>query len=76
MLKFIGVPLNKSLYTISYMFLTTGVAGATFCALYVLVSCMYLSMKSENIPLFIYNYCLMHMIKKLYVISLGNPYKF
>ncbi|XP_042464201.1 heparan-alpha-glucosaminide N-acetyltransferase-like isoform X3 [Zingiber officinale] len=33
----IGVPLNKSLYTISYMFLTTGVAVATFCALYVLV---------------------------------------
>ncbi|XP_074589913.1 uncharacterized protein LOC141845808 isoform X2 [Curcuma longa] len=33
----IGVPLNKSLYTISYMFLTTGVAVAMFCALYVLV---------------------------------------
>ncbi|KAG6529719.1 hypothetical protein ZIOFF_011932 [Zingiber officinale] len=33
----IGVPLNKSLYTISYTFLTTGVAVATFCALYVLV---------------------------------------
>ncbi|WOL13420.1 heparan-alpha-glucosaminide N-acetyltransferase-like isoform X1 [Canna indica] len=33
----IGVPLNKSLYTISYMLLTTGVAGFTFCALYTLV---------------------------------------
>uniref|UniRef100_A0A804HPM1 Heparan-alpha-glucosaminide N-acetyltransferase catalytic domain-containing protein n=1 Tax=Musa acuminata subsp. malaccensis TaxID=214687 RepID=A0A804HPM1_MUSAM len=36
-LAFIGVPLNKSLYTISYMLLTTGVAGFVLCALYVLV---------------------------------------
>ncbi|OVA09358.1 hypothetical protein BVC80_6361g1 [Macleaya cordata] len=31
------IPLNKSLYTISYMLLTSSSAGLTFCALYVLV---------------------------------------
>ncbi|XP_028553021.1 heparan-alpha-glucosaminide N-acetyltransferase isoform X3 [Dendrobium catenatum] len=32
-----GDPLNKQLYTVSYALLTTGSAGLTFCALYVLV---------------------------------------
>ncbi|KAK8936944.1 hypothetical protein KSP39_PZI012586 [Platanthera zijinensis] len=36
-LHLIGDPLNKQLYTISYVFLTTGLAGLTFCALYYLV---------------------------------------
>ncbi|XP_010935137.1 uncharacterized protein [Elaeis guineensis] len=36
-LAFIGIPLNKSLYTISYTLLTTASAGLTFCALYLLV---------------------------------------
>lgn len=33
-----GVPLNKSLYTISYLLVTSAAAGITFCLLYVLVS--------------------------------------
>ncbi|XP_043715028.1 heparan-alpha-glucosaminide N-acetyltransferase-like [Telopea speciosissima] len=37
LLTFIGIPLNKPLYTISYMLLTSGTAGITFCALYLLV---------------------------------------
>lgn len=36
-LSVIGIPLNKSLYTPSYMLLTTACAGVTFCALYLLV---------------------------------------
>ncbi|KAL8248415.1 hypothetical protein R6Q59_005283 [Mikania micrantha] len=36
-LTLIGIPLNKSLYTISYMLVTSAVAGITFCALYLLV---------------------------------------
>ncbi|KAH0470409.1 hypothetical protein IEQ34_000132 [Dendrobium chrysotoxum] len=36
-LNLIGDPLNKQLYTVSYALLTTGSAGLTFCALYVLV---------------------------------------
>ncbi|KAG0453248.1 hypothetical protein HPP92_025912 [Vanilla planifolia] len=36
-LVFIGHPLNKQLYTVSYTLLTTGSAGLTFCALYLLV---------------------------------------
>ncbi|XP_058098957.1 uncharacterized protein LOC131243544 isoform X2 [Magnolia sinica] len=36
-LAFIGIPLNKSLYTISYMLLTAASAGITFSALYLLV---------------------------------------
>ncbi|XP_042494703.1 heparan-alpha-glucosaminide N-acetyltransferase-like isoform X2 [Macadamia integrifolia] len=37
-LTFIGIPLNKPLYTISYMLLTSGTAGMTFCALYLLIN--------------------------------------
>ncbi|XP_072979199.1 uncharacterized protein [Typha angustifolia] len=37
LLTFIGIPLNKSLYTTSYMLLTTAAAGFTFSALYLLV---------------------------------------
>ncbi|EXC16567.1 hypothetical protein L484_008373 [Morus notabilis] len=36
-LAFIGIPLNKSLYTISYMLTTSASAGITFCILYLLV---------------------------------------
>ncbi|XP_027356426.1 uncharacterized protein LOC113865851 isoform X2 [Abrus precatorius] len=36
-LAIIGVPLNKSLYTVSYMLLTSAGSGLTFIALYVLV---------------------------------------
>ncbi|XP_062023730.1 uncharacterized protein LOC133739926 [Rosa rugosa] len=36
-LAFIGVPVNKSLYTISYMLITSASAGMTFCALYLLI---------------------------------------
>ncbi|KAK7310543.1 hypothetical protein RJT34_08111 [Clitoria ternatea] len=36
-LTLIGIPLNKSLYTISYMLLTSAGSGLTFIALYVLV---------------------------------------
>ncbi|XP_070043330.1 uncharacterized protein LOC107786738 isoform X1 [Nicotiana tabacum] len=36
-LAFIGVPLNKSLYTISYLLVTSAAAGITFCLLYMLV---------------------------------------
>nr|KYP53560.1 Heparan-alpha-glucosaminide N-acetyltransferase [Cajanus cajan] len=36
-LALIGIPLNKSLYTVSYMLLTSAVSGLTFIALYVLV---------------------------------------
>ncbi|KAJ8570983.1 hypothetical protein K7X08_037955 [Anisodus acutangulus] len=36
-LDFIGVPLNKSLYTISYMLVTSAASGITFCLLYLLV---------------------------------------
>lgn len=35
---FSGIPLNKCLYTISYMLLTSAGSGLTFMALYVLVS--------------------------------------
>ncbi|XP_057966457.1 uncharacterized protein LOC131156634 [Malania oleifera] len=37
LLAFMGVPLNKSLYTVSYMSITTASAGITLCALYLLV---------------------------------------
>ncbi|XP_058004601.1 uncharacterized protein LOC131180828 isoform X1 [Hevea brasiliensis] len=37
LLAFIGIPVNKSLYTISYMLITSASAGITFCALYLLV---------------------------------------
>ncbi|KAK3010692.1 hypothetical protein RJ639_011200 [Escallonia herrerae] len=33
----LGIPLNKSLYTISYLLVTLASAGITFCTLYVLV---------------------------------------
>ncbi|CAJ2642619.1 unnamed protein product [Trifolium pratense] len=36
-LALIGIPLNKSLYTISYMLLSSAASGLTFMALYVLV---------------------------------------
>ncbi|KAM1457882.1 hypothetical protein ACFX13_035861 [Malus domestica] len=36
-LAFIGIPVNKSLYTISYMLITSASAGITFCTLYLLV---------------------------------------
>lgn len=36
-LAFVGIPLNKSLYTVSYTLLTSGIAGITFCASYILV---------------------------------------
>lgn len=36
-LVFFGVPLNKSLYTVSYTLLTSASAGFTFCAFYLLV---------------------------------------
>ncbi|KAK4724569.1 hypothetical protein R3W88_027348 [Solanum pinnatisectum] len=36
-LDFVGMPLNKSLYTISYMLATSAAAGITFCLLYLLV---------------------------------------
>lgn len=36
----IGIPFNKQLYTISYMFVTAATAGVTFCALYLLVDIM------------------------------------
>ncbi|KAL3621393.1 hypothetical protein CASFOL_036305 [Castilleja foliolosa] len=37
LLCFLGMPLNKSLYTISYLMVTTSTAGFTFCLLYALV---------------------------------------
>ncbi|KAI3824835.1 hypothetical protein L1987_06306 [Smallanthus sonchifolius] len=36
-LALLGIPLNKSLYTISYMLVTSAAAGITFCILYLLV---------------------------------------
>ncbi|CAA7391431.1 unnamed protein product [Spirodela intermedia] len=36
-LTVIGSPLNKSLYTINYMLITTSSAGIAFCALYLMV---------------------------------------
>uniref|UniRef100_A0A1D1XS19 Heparan-alpha-glucosaminide N-acetyltransferase n=1 Tax=Anthurium amnicola TaxID=1678845 RepID=A0A1D1XS19_9ARAE len=36
-LALIGLPLNKSLYTVSYMLITTSSAGVAFCALYLMV---------------------------------------
>ncbi|KAB1207508.1 Heparan-alpha-glucosaminide N-acetyltransferase [Morella rubra] len=36
-LTFTGIPLNKALYTVSYMLITSASAGITFCALYLLV---------------------------------------
>lgn len=36
-LTFIGIPVNKSLYTISYMLISSASAGMTFCALYLLI---------------------------------------
>ncbi|GAU33645.1 hypothetical protein TSUD_310530 [Trifolium subterraneum] len=36
-LALIGIPLNKSLYTVSYMLLSSAASGLTFMALYVLV---------------------------------------
>ncbi|XP_024994030.1 heparan-alpha-glucosaminide N-acetyltransferase-like [Cynara cardunculus var. scolymus] len=37
LLALIGIPLNKSLYTISYLLVTSAASGITFCALYLLV---------------------------------------
>ncbi|PIA27810.1 hypothetical protein AQUCO_07500025v1 [Aquilegia coerulea] len=37
LLTYAGIPLNKSLYSISYMLLTSASAGITFCSIYVLV---------------------------------------
>ncbi|XP_041010183.1 heparan-alpha-glucosaminide N-acetyltransferase-like isoform X1 [Juglans microcarpa x Juglans regia] len=37
LLAFTGIPVNKSLYTVSYMLITSASAGITFCALYLLV---------------------------------------
>ncbi|KAG5582017.1 hypothetical protein H5410_052644 [Solanum commersonii] len=36
-LDFVGMPFNKSMYTISYMLVTSAAAGITFCLLYLLV---------------------------------------
>ncbi|KAG8368077.1 hypothetical protein BUALT_Bualt15G0007800 [Buddleja alternifolia] len=36
LLAFLGIPLNKSLYTISYLMVTSASAGITFCILYTL----------------------------------------
>ncbi|KAF5727809.1 heparan-alpha-glucosaminide N-acetyltransferase-like isoform X1 [Tripterygium wilfordii] len=36
-LVFIGIPVNKSLYTINYMLITSASAGITFCFFYLLV---------------------------------------
>lgn len=36
-LAIIGIPLNKSLYTVSYVLISSASAGFTFCALYLLV---------------------------------------
>lgn len=36
-LALIGIPLNKSLYTVSYMLLSSAASGLTFMALYILV---------------------------------------
>ncbi|XP_031130767.1 heparan-alpha-glucosaminide N-acetyltransferase-like [Ipomoea triloba] len=36
-LALLGIPLNKSLYTISYMLVTTATAGITFSILYILI---------------------------------------
>lgn len=36
-LAFIGIPVNKSLYTSSYLLVTSASAGITFCILYLLV---------------------------------------
>lgn len=36
-LALIGIPLNKALYTISYLLVTSAASGITFCALYLLV---------------------------------------
>lgn len=38
LLLFSGIPVNKSLYTVSYMLLSSAASGLTFMALYVLVS--------------------------------------
>ncbi|KAI4376077.1 hypothetical protein MLD38_013871 [Melastoma candidum] len=41
-LAIVGIPVNKSLYTVSYTLITSSAAGLTFCALYLLVdSCGY-----------------------------------
>ena len=48
---FSGVPVNKSLYTISYMLITSASAGMTFCALYLLVSFLEFTLASEVIPM-------------------------
>ncbi|KAG9442780.1 hypothetical protein H6P81_018634 [Aristolochia fimbriata] len=37
LLTLVGIPINKSLYTTSYMLLTSALAGLVFCALYILV---------------------------------------
>lgn len=37
LLALVGMPINKSLYTISYMMVTSAVSGITFCLLYALV---------------------------------------
>ncbi|XP_057769235.1 uncharacterized protein LOC130989293 isoform X1 [Salvia miltiorrhiza] len=37
LLALVGIPLNKSLYTISYLMVTSSAAGITFCLLYALV---------------------------------------
>ncbi|KAL4187261.1 hypothetical protein AMTRI_Chr09g18070 [Amborella trichopoda] len=37
LLTFLGVPLNKSLYTTSYMLLTSATAGLLYCAIYLLI---------------------------------------
>ncbi|KDP29672.1 hypothetical protein JCGZ_18834 [Jatropha curcas] len=36
-LAFVGIPVNKSLYTISYMLITSALAGITFSVLYLVV---------------------------------------
>lgn len=33
-----GIPLNKSLYSVSYLLVTSAASGITFCILYILVS--------------------------------------
>ncbi|XP_030949434.1 heparan-alpha-glucosaminide N-acetyltransferase-like isoform X1 [Quercus lobata] len=45
-LAIIGIPINKSLYTVSYMLITSASAGITFCAFYLLFG--YLAWRVER----------------------------
>ncbi|KAL0334569.1 UNVERIFIED_CONTAM: Heparan-alpha-glucosaminide N-acetyltransferase [Sesamum radiatum] len=60
-LAFLGIPLNKSLYTISYLMVTSASAGITFCVLYTLVdvygwrclTCVWAWMGKHSLSIFI-----------------------